>query len=673
MADSQEPAATSMKLRERLRLYWRGYGLTERVFVLLPLLLLTPRLSPDVEVGHNGEPSQEFVITLVVLGSLILLSGEAFSNTKLVLHWSGRARWLLLATAAFALWSGASLLWTADVGATLDHSVLWFNYAAILLIGRVVLRRRSVIGLMATLVTAGGGIALFRLLQYGFSLGNRPLTSPLYKNFGVEAELLVTILPLLLVIYLTARRRALAGGMLVMAAIVLMGGLSTYQRTPILALALAFGLLALGLLLKWLLPRSNWRLATLVITLLVAGGMQMSWPAKTQDPLSKETGKDFVLKQVEGIRNLEVDTSSRLQFWATALEMARAHPVLGTGAGAYKTSYVTYRRVANTHPVWGRVQDFSQTEGVACVYRTHNEWLEILGELGVIGLVLISGLIFALAGLLWQTPPPQRWLALGVSSSALAFFISSSLTSFSFRWIPCGGLFFLLVALLLPNKKNTERRITRASSYRQGAVIAFAVLLLLACVRTGQVLSSEHFQFQAQTQSLADPAQSKALYQKALALDPYNFSASAELGALFYRNNNPLAAVHHLEYGIEHGVNDIFSHAMLSFSYAQLGQPTAARKVLQQAVEAYPGTVFTRLLYAEALAKEGQLQAANEQRAMMRTIKAGDAVVWELILQDGLKAATLTAAQQGLPHPARLEPRFGLAVIQERARLMRGQ
>jgi hypothetical protein len=180
---------------------------------------------------------------------------------------------------------------------------------------------------------------------------------------------------------------------------------------------------------------------------------------------------------------------------------------------------------------------------------------------------------------------------------------------------------------------------------------------------------SEHYQFQAQVQGARSQEQRIALYQKALAVDPYNFSAAAELGSLFYGNHDPHAALPYLAYGVQHGINNIFNHATLSFAYAQTGQYDRASAALQAAVEAYPGTIFARLLYAEALTNEGKLAAANEQRAVMRAINAEDAAVWELVLERGFKAAALIAQQQKLPHPAQLEPRIGLGVIQERERL----
>ena len=408
-----------MRLTARLQLYWQHYGWTERGFALLPLLVLTPRLLDHPSGGHNGEPSQEFAITLALFGLLGLLAVEARHNANLQFSWRGRNAWLLLAAAAFTLWSAASVLWTADMGATQDHTVLWLSYTTLLFIGRIVLRKRSVIGLATMLVTTGLGIALFRLMQYWFISGDRALASALYLNLGVEPELLVTILPLVLVIQLTVRRPIIALICLLIAALMWMGSLSTYQRTPILALLVTSFCLAVGLMLRWGHLRSPLRLVMLGIVLCVASGVQFSLPSKIQgwNPVADESGKDFVIKQVKGIRAMEMDTSSRLQFWGAGLKMTLAHPLLGVGAGAYKTTYLQYRRSANAHPFWGRTKDYSQVEGTESTYRLHNEFVQVLSELGAVGLVLLAGLLLVLAGLLWHSPLPQRWLAWSVGNA----------------------------------------------------------------------------------------------------------------------------------------------------------------------------------------------------------------------------------------------------------------
>lgn len=121
--------------------------------------------------------------------------------------------------------------------------------------------------------------------------------------------------------------------------------------------------------------------------------------------------------------------------------------------------------------------------------------------------------------------------------------------------------------------------------------------------------------------------------------------------------------------GLHYGVNHIQQQALLSFAYAQSGDWTRAREVLQAATEAYPDSLFMRALYVEALEREGQNAAAQEQRAVMQALNTEEAAVWEYVIRSGIKSATTVALEKNLIHPAKLLPKNGLGVLLERERL----
>jgi hypothetical protein len=75
-------------------------------------------------------------------------------------------------------------------------------------------------------------------------------------------------------------------------------------------------------------------------------------------------------------RLFNLSGTGRLHQWRVAHNEFRRHPLLGSGAGTYQLFWFKYR------PYVGQIRD------------AHNLYLETLGELGVVGLVL---LIFALA------------------------------------------------------------------------------------------------------------------------------------------------------------------------------------------------------------------------------------------------------------------------------------
>ena len=78
-------------------------------------------------------------------------------------------------------------------------------------------------------------------------------------------------------------------------------------------------------------------------------------------------------QQGTGDRLLSADGSGRYQFWGAAVDQFRANPVVGDGAGAFELWWAANPRfpyfIANAHSLW----------------------LETLGELGVVGLILLVG------------------------------------------------------------------------------------------------------------------------------------------------------------------------------------------------------------------------------------------------------------------------------------------
>jgi O-antigen ligase len=68
-------------------------------------------------------------------------------------------------------------------------------------------------------------------------------------------------------------------------------------------------------------------------------------------------------------------SSFRTAYWGAAIEGARAHPLLGSGAGSFRITWLEYRQVETN------VRD------------AHSLYLETLSELGPLGLLLVLGLV----------------------------------------------------------------------------------------------------------------------------------------------------------------------------------------------------------------------------------------------------------------------------------------
>jgi O-antigen ligase len=187
----------------------------------------------------------------------------------------------------------------------------------------------------------------------------------------------------------------------------------------LLAAALRFGL---GRLDGWMerleirLP-SRGRLvaiAGVLVVLVVVAGLA----AGAQDTLSTQYEKFTQSGEVDPAggsreRLAEVGNNGRLDHWTVALEGAKQSLLHGTGAGTYANLW------AKDRPETFDVQD------------AHSLYVEVLGELGIVGLVLIVALVLTLlggaVGRIRSRPPADRAVAGAVAAIVLMWAVRAGL------------------------------------------------------------------------------------------------------------------------------------------------------------------------------------------------------------------------------------------------------
>ena len=121
------------------------------------------------------------------------------------------------------------------------------------------------------------------------------------------------------------------------------------------------------------------RIAVAAAVVALAAGIVASDPAQrletfkqTPQQAGLDGGSDFVRTHL-----LSGSGSGRWQFWSAAIDQWREHPLLGEGAGSYEAW-------------WAEHASFSYF-----VRDAHSLYFEVLGELGIIGFVLVVALVLA--------------------------------------------------------------------------------------------------------------------------------------------------------------------------------------------------------------------------------------------------------------------------------------
>jgi O-Antigen ligase len=178
--------------------------------------------------------------------------------------------------------------------------------------------------------------------------------------------------------------------------------------------------------------------AAIAIVLVAApAAVAAGLPAEISDRWEEFKGEDEDeggggARESRGNQLLNLSGSGRYQFWEAAVDANETEPLTGIGPGTFEFW-------------WSRNGSYS---GV--IRDAHSLYLETLGELGIIGFVLIVG--FSLAALIigavrcWRAPPDLR-LGLAAAVAGCAAFIGGAIVDWTWE-IGVFGLVFMVLAAI---------------------------------------------------------------------------------------------------------------------------------------------------------------------------------------------------------------------------------
>ncbi|MFZ0064133.1 MAG: O-antigen ligase family protein [Pyrinomonadaceae bacterium] len=169
-------------------------------------------------------------------------------------------------------------------------------------------------------------------------------------------------------------------------------------------------------------------------------------------------GGEQALSRFAGTVNSEDPTTGRAHFWNVTLDIIKAHPIVGTGLGAFPTVYTRY----------------DSRNGAFRLEQVHNDYLQILSDGGIIGAAL--GLFFVVMLFRYgfarrESPDDYRGgVALGALAGCFAVLVHSFF-DFTLHTTANALLFLVLAALATmngrveqPSKRRRRRRRRREDS-----------------------------------------------------------------------------------------------------------------------------------------------------------------------------------------------------------------
>jgi hypothetical protein len=339
--------------------------------------------------------------------------------------------------------------------------------------------------------------------------------------------------------------------------------------------------------------------------------------------------------------------------WQIAFTMFRTNPILGVGADNFGINVTEARRIfrgmSPNHPPSEIAEDY-------LIERAHTEYLQILAELGLVGFLLfcIPFVIFKLQ--LLQYLRRRKWKITPFAAAAVgglaAFAVSSLSSSFSFRSIQNGVVFFIVFGLLI--RRVTGRNKDGRSIPASILPAAVGVLSLVLLVFSLRLVAAEYYLYQAER---AGPAEYEHLLQRSLMLDSGYAGAYYLLAGRESSAGNYASAAYNFTHAVKHGIATADTFVQLARAHSADGNLDAAKNTFAYGLSVYPRSIYLRSAFVLFLEKNGKVDEAKAQELEAIAIDGPQARGWMMLLREGGNAAFRAAENDpGITKPADLRP-----------------
>lgn len=257
-----------------------------------------------------------------------------------------------------------------------------------------------------------------------------------------------------------------------------------------------------------------------------------------------------------GSSHLVTIGSNRYDFWRVALDEFREHPLAGEGARAFGTAYLREGQTTETPQ------------------RAHSLELDLLAEIGIVGLVLLGAAVLPFAWIIFRRARSDL-VATGVLGAVVYWLVHAS---GDWTWtFPAVGLPFFLLLGAGAAGGDDVRRLTGRVAVPVGIAVAAVAILAFA----PPWLSSRYT-----TRALEQPAADAASELRwARRLDPLSVDpliAEAELAS------SPEGAIPPLEKAMDREPRSVAPRYLLGLAYLESGNRFEARRYLREALRLAP-------------------------------------------------------------------------------------
>jgi O-antigen ligase len=635
----------------------RRPGILEIVLIGLPFIALIPNVFVPPALSIKGLATQELALALYSLLVIAVAGWEIWRRGEKGFTLERETILLLLTLTVFLGWQALSLGWSpaGGEGARLVWIWLIFGFFVSLILLRLtagavqlILATLNVVSLILSLTI------VYEWYEYGMNnmLG-------VFFNRGITAEILATLVPLHVCCFLKSRRPVVATVHFLLMAMAIAAILLSLRRGSFVALSISL----LLLILAWVFRRVDLghpRRAIVLGLILLVGVVSVG-----------VTNRQVVIDRLKGAVTLsggEDGLISRVRGWYTAVEIVKAHPLIGIGKGGYASLYGDYRAAWVNRPENRTVSEAAGPEDDDLIGSplVHNELLENQVELGVVGSILLLLLIALLIRRLWSAMrSTEGHIAAGALFGLIAFAISSMTSGFSFRYTPeviaLAALLGIGLTLGATKEEGADHRVALPRFVPAAVVVVLLILFAAMAWRNERVFQSQQLQGR---KALDTPELDFAYYarnengneslvrryRQVLEYDPQNSGAHLGYALLLYQLKRNQEALPHAEYARRHGYGRPFGYVLEAFIHEQLGDLNQSTRILESAAAAYPQSFFVRATLVEFLRRGNRLEEMRKHQTVMYERDQKTMQSWEVYLRSHPETAVSEATAKGL-HP----------------------
>jgi Tfp pilus assembly protein PilF len=333
----------------------------------------------------------------------------------------------------------------------------------------------------------------------------------------------------------------------------------------------------------------------------------------------------------------------RLVLWGMAVEGLKKSPVFGIGGDNYYSDYKFLRESYSLNKGGNPILEINED---LVPERAHNEYLQILCELGMVGGSLFCWLLAGIGYMLLLIVRKRATLlSFAAIAGIAAFLIASTASSYSFR-LPTNGICFFFLLALATNEIFVEEARSepvcarRFVQKRSLGVFGIGISLLLIGFSLVRALSIWQL---SDYQNTSDPGVAEMSIRKAISLDPSEPMFRFYYGQSLYMQNRDSEAVPQLRFAIDYGLAT--STVFFNLAAAQMlsGKNDDAAHTFEEALRVYPRSVFLRTGYASFLKRAGRQTLFELENQEANEINEKQARSWQLAHDEGLERLVQTA------------------------------